>query len=367
MISRSFPWKVTVTVGLLVGAMLFVLLRPDGGQATSVAELPSATSFAPSTTEATSSSTATAPTTTSPPAASSTTPARGELIIQGVGDVNFDPSYITAFADEGYEIAFADLDGVFLDDSLTIINLECPPTDVGPRLDKEYSFSCDPAALPVAAANGVDVANLANNHGQDRGVEGLLDSIGNVRDARIAPVGVGADVDQATTPAIFERDGWTIAVLGMGGVLPSDGWLAGTDRPGMASGDDIDQMTAAVRAASEQADIVVVTIHWGVELVTEPDVDDRARAEAMIDAGADVIFGHHPHRLGELEYLDGAPVFWTLGNFIWPRLSDPGATTAVGRVVISPEGAVEACLIPAFIERSGRPELRGAPTCPGER
>jgi hypothetical protein len=71
--------------------------------------------------------------------------------------------------------------------------------------------------------------------------------------------------------------------------------------------------------------------------------------------------------LGELEYLDGVPVFWTLGNFIWPRLSDPGATTAIGRVVISPEGSVEACLVPAFIERSGRPELRGDPTCRGER
>jgi hypothetical protein len=97
----------------------------------------------------------------------------------------------------------------------------------------------------------------------------------------------------------------------------------------MASGDDVDQMAAAVEAASASADVVVVTIHWGVEGVAEPDAEDRARAEAMIAAGADVIFGHHPHRLGELEFVDGVPVFWTLGNFVWPRLSDAGATTAV--------------------------------------
>lgn len=360
MLARSFPWKVTVTAGVVLGLTSFVVVQPGGGQAISAAEPPSTTVPPQVTTTlpVTTSTTVPAPT---------TTPVRGELVIQGVGDVNFDPTYITAFAEEGYDIAFAALDGVFLDDDLTVINLECPPTDAGTQLDKDYSFRCDPAALPVAAANGVDVANLANNHGQDRGVEGLLDSIVNVREAGIAPVGVGSDVAEATTPAIIERDGWTIAVLGMGGVLPSDGWLAGPDKPGMASGDDIEQMTAAVRAASEQADIVVVTIHWGVELVTEPDAEDRARAAAMIEAGADVVFGHHAHRLGELEYIDGVPVFWTLGNFIWPRLSDPGATTAIGRVVVSPDGAVEACLVPAFIERSGRPELRGEPSCRGER
>ncbi len=84
----------------------------------------------------------------------------------------------------------------------------------------------------------------------------------------------------------------------------------------------------------------------------------------MIAAGADVIFGHHSHRLGGLEFVSGRPVFWTLGNFVWPYLSVPSATTAVGRVVISPEGDVAACLIPAFIERSGQPVLRGDPWCP---
>jgi poly-gamma-glutamate synthesis protein (capsule biosynthesis protein) len=133
----------------------------------------------------------------------------------------------------------------------------------------------------------------------------------------------------------------------------------------MASGDDIEQMTAAVRAAAEVADFVAVSIHWGWELETEPRLDDRERAAAMIEAGADMIFGHHPHRLGSLEFIDGKPVFWTLGNFVWPRLSDAGATTAVGRVVISPDGTLDACLIPAFIETSGQPVLTGEPSCGG--
>ncbi len=366
-----------VGAGVLLGVGTFVLAGPEGG--TPAPAIPSqavgegvavSTSRPTAVTTPTTVTPATAdPSTTIAPhdTTTSTAPERGTLVIQGVGDVNFDPEYLPVFAEEGFQVAFDGLGGIFLGDDLTVINLECPPTDAGAQLDKQFSFRCDPAALPVARDNGVEVANLANNHSQDRGAEGLLDSIVNVRAAGIEPVGAGADLIEATTPAVFEIDGWTVAVLGMGGVLPGDAWLATDDRAGMASGDDIDQMVAAVTAATELADIVVVTIHWGVEGVIEPDAGDRARAEAMIAAGADVIFGHHPHRLGELELIDGAPVFWTLGNFVWPRLSDLGATTAVGRFVIDPDDGVEACLLPAFIESSGRPELRGEPTCEGER
>lgn len=361
---RRLPWVLMVVGGVLVGFSAFVVLRPDDPAAAS--ELPAEP--APPTV-ALASSTTVPPTTSSTPADPTTTAepehVAGPLVIQAVGDVNFDPGYITPFAELGYQAAFDGLDGILLEDDLTVINLECPPTDIGVQADKDYSFHCDPAALPIAAANGVEVANLANNHSQDRGVDGLLDAIDNVRASGIAPVGAGLDVNEATAPAVFEIDGWKVAVLGMGGVVPGDGWLAGADRPGMASGDDIDQMVAAVEAAEEIADLVVVTIHWGRELVTEPDAQDRERAAAMVAAGADVIFGHHPHRLGEVEFIDGVPVFWTLGNFIWPRLSDAGATSAVARVTFHPDGPAEVCMVPVFIESSGQPELRGDCEAPG--
>ncbi len=310
-----------------------------------------------------------APTTTVPPStAPPTTSAveaspRGRLIIHGVGDTNFDPGYIPNLASNGYDYAFDGLGGLFERDDLTVVNLECAPSNLGQRVPKTFNFRCDPDSLPVARANGVDVANLGNNHVLDYGVEAMLDGRVNLEAAGIAAVGVGADVAEATTPALLEIDGWTVAVLGMGGVVPADWWLATDDRPGMASGDDIDQMVAAVTAAEAVADLVVVSIHWGAELVTAPDPADRVRAEAMIEAGADIVFGHHAHRLGPLETIDGRPVFWTLGNFVWPRLSDAGSTTAVARVVVEPDGELRACLIPAFITTSGRPELTGQPPC----
>ena len=243
------------------------------------------------------------------------------------------------------------------------MNLECVPSDLGAPLDKDFVFRCDPDALPIARDNGVEVANLANNHIGDYGRAAMLDGVEQVRAAGIAPVGVGEDLGAAVAPALFELDGRTVAVLGMGGVVPGPSWLAGDDRPGMASGDDTEQMVRAVEAAAEIADLVVVSIHWGWELETVPRADDRARAEAMIGAGADVIFGHHPHRLGEMEMVDGRPVFWTLGNFVWPRLSNASATTGVARLEISGDGDIQACILPAFIERSGQPVLTGATEC----
>ncbi len=356
---RATVAGVVLVGGSLLGAGAFFAVPPAGTLepplTTTSTALPAVDTVPP-----TPSTTAAITTTTAAPPAE---PSPGWLTIHGVGDVALDPAYIPNLAAFGYGYAFEGLDGLFLDDDISIVNLECSASNLGSPLPKAFTFRCDPAALPIARQAGVDVANLANNHGQDFGIEAMLDSRANVNRAGIRAVGVGANLAEATTPTIVVVKGWRVAVLGMGGVVPAASWLATEDRPGMASGDDIEQMTEAVRAAKAAADLVAVTIHWGWELESEPRADDRARAEAMIAAGADMIFGHHPHRLGALEFIDGRPVFWTLGNFIWPRLSDAGATTAVGRVVVAPDGSIDACLIPAFIETSGQPVLRGPAPC----
>lgn len=347
---RIFPFFIPVlSSGVLLGTAAFVLARPAPDGASPVPT----TSPRP-------------PPVTVPPAPPSTVPARGALVIHGTGDVTLDPDYIPAFRAEGYGRAFTGLGGLFVRDSVTVVNLECAPSPLGSPERKEFTFRCDPDALPVARAHGVDVANLANNHSRDFGAEALLDGIARVEATGMRAVGVGADADAAAAPALLPAEGWTVAVLGMGGIVPHEGWIAGPEHPGMASGDDVEAMTAAVAAADAVADVVVVTVHWGTERVADPDAADREAAAALVAAGADVIFGHHPHRLGALEWIDGRPVFWTLGNFVWPRLSAAGATTAVARVVIAPDGTMTACLLPAAIVADGRPELTGPSTCEGE-
>jgi poly-gamma-glutamate synthesis protein (capsule biosynthesis protein) len=288
-------------------------------------------------------------------------------VIQGTGDVNLDPGYIPALADNGFDYAWSALDGLFRKDDLTVVNLECAPSDLGSAEPKEFVFRCPTGSLASLVTAGVEVANLGNNHGGDYGKEALVDGRAQLIAVGVAPVGAGADADESGEPAIFEINGWTVAVLGFGGVMPHQGWVATDEYPGMRDGDDIPSMVAAVEAAADVADIVVASIHWGVELDTEPRPEDVERAEAMIAAGADVIFGHHAHRLQPMEMVDGAAVFWGLGNFVWPRHSTAGSTTGVARAVVSPDGSIEACLIPAFIENPGQPVVTGQPECGPER
>jgi poly-gamma-glutamate synthesis protein (capsule biosynthesis protein) len=288
-------------------------------------------------------------------------------VIHGTGDVNLDPDYIPALGKNGPDYSWTGLEGLFQDDDLTVINLECAPSDLGVAEPKEFVFRCPTASLPSLASAGIEVANLGNNHSGDYGKEALVDGRAQLALVGVAPVGAGADADEAGEPAIFDLGGWSVAVVGFGGIMPHDGWIATDDQPGMRDGDDIPSMVAAVEHADALADIVIVSIHWGVELDTEPRPDDVERAEAMVAAGADVIFGHHAHRLQPFEMMNDAAVFWGLGNFVWPRQSDAGATTAVGRVIVGPDGSIDACLVPAFIENSGQPVLTGEPECPPSR
>jgi poly-gamma-glutamate capsule biosynthesis protein CapA/YwtB (metallophosphatase superfamily) len=306
-------------------------------------------------------------TTTSTTAATTTTTtqvaAKGHLLIQGTGDVAVDPEYIPALAANGWDYAWSGLDGLFVEDDLTVINLECTPSDLGSPLDKEFTFRCPPEALPSLPANGIDVANMGNNHSGDFGKDALVDGRDQLTAAGVTPVGAGRNAAEAGAPALFDIAGWKVAVVGFGGVAPDDSWYATADTPGMRNGDDTASMVEAVEEADSVADLVVVTVHWGMELDTTPRPDDIERAHAMVDAGADVIFGHHSHRMQPLEMVGNTPVFWSLGNFVWPHNSVASATTAVARMVVAPDGTIDACLIPAYIETHGHPVLTGEADC----
>jgi len=221
------------------------------------------------------------PTTTStiapPPTTTTTTvyiapePSRRRLVVSGVGDVNLDPGFVFTFSTTGYEDAWSGLYGAFLEDDLTIANLECSPSDLGRPWNKPWVFRCDPDALPSMAEAGVDIANLANNHGMDYGMDAMLDGKENLRVVGIMPVGTGANREEAYEPVVTEINGWTVAVIGSGGVYPESGtWVATDDRPGMTNGDDTESIAAAVTKAKETADIVLVTAHWGKQYVARP-------------------------------------------------------------------------------------------------
>jgi poly-gamma-glutamate capsule biosynthesis protein CapA/YwtB (metallophosphatase superfamily) len=302
---------------------------------------------------------------------------KGRLVIHAVGDLNFDPSEIPDFAGGDFSQAWSALDGLFQRDDLTLANLECDPSGLGTVMsDKPFSFRCPVAALGSMRAAGIDVASMGNNHSGDYGAEGLLDGRANLAAAGLNPVGAGADLAQADQAAFFEVQGWTVAVLGFSAVsgiaydwpyTPDDHanlrsrWFATDQRAGVAPA-TIANMAAAVAAVRPNADLVLVMLHQGVFNETlHPFADEVERAHALIDAGADIVFAHHHHRVLPLEEYHGHPIFYGLGSFVFPRYDPIRNLSAVAEVVVSPDGAITARSIPAYIQASGHPILLGTP------
>jgi poly-gamma-glutamate synthesis protein (capsule biosynthesis protein) len=279
------------------------------------------------------------------------------LVIHGAGDVSLDPSQVPAFRDRGYGWAWSGLGGLFRRDDLTVVNLECPATDVVDAERKAFTFRCDPRALPSARRAGVDVASQANNHAYDEGPAGLVDSLGEIRAAGLVPVGAGADQSGALRAAGFRMSGWNVAVLGIDEVIDPPEEVAGPDKPGTAAGHDFELALQAVREAAASSDIVVVMVHWGVELEARPRGYQVEQAHRMIDAGADVIFGAHSHRLQPMENYRGRPIFYSLGNLVWPRLTPMTSASAIAEVTVTAEGEIRGRLLPVEIVSDGHPVL----------
>ncbi|MGZ4155343.1 MAG: CapA family protein [Actinomycetota bacterium] len=217
-----------------------------------------------------------------------------------------------------------------------------PGNDGGGAGAEGVQVRCDPDALPAAERAGVEVANQSNNHAYDQGPDGLVDSIRRIRAAGLTPVGAGRNEDEALRAALFDIKGWKVAVLGIDEVLDPLDMVAGTDKPGTAAGHDFGLALRAVRDAARRSDLVVVMIHWGVELDTRP-------RDYQVDEA---------HRLQPMELYHRRPVFYSLGNFVWPHLSEEGSTTGVAEVRVTPTGAFHARLLPAYIVSDGHPVLR---------
>lgn len=215
--------------------------------------------------------------------------------------------------------------------------------------EKLIALHADPAHAPVLHDLGLDVVTVANNHGMDYGVGGLRTTLQALDGVGIAHVG-GGETQAEAFGAIVKKG---IAFIGVTTTLPN-GSGAGRTRPGLAgvrvftkyvvdtvSMDESPGMAPfvetqtyaadeailleAIRQAAARPDVavVVVGIHWGVPYGWVPATQDeiagyqRPLARAMVDAGAAVIVGHHPHVVQGVEFYRGAPIFYSLGNFIF--------------------------------------------------
>ena len=201
---------------------------------------------------------------------------------------------------------------------LLVLNLECCISERGepwPDPRKPFFFRAPPQAVEALLELGASCVTLANNHALDFGRIALLDTLAHLDGAGIAHVGAGADVTAARAPRILEARGLRLAVVGVTD-HPHD-FAAGPDRPGVAYANlweepVPDWLLGEIAGARAQADVVVVTPHWGPNMAPSPVPHVQAAAARMIAAGATLVAGHSAHVFQGVQL----PVLFDLGDFI---------------------------------------------------
>ena len=206
-------------------------------------------------------------------------------------------------------------------------NLECVVATTGTAEEKPYTFRADPRTLPVLKRH-FDAVSLANNHSGDFGKAAFAEQLALMDTAGLPYFGGGRDATAAHAPWIVERNGVRIALLGYVEFKPRS-FEADASRPGVAwSGEDDDVIEDIIAARRvHRADIVIPFMHWGWEDEPDPSPRLRAFARRMIDAGADLVVGGHPHVTQGAEYYRGKPIIYSLGNFLFNGFDTPATTT----------------------------------------
>ncbi len=234
-----------------------------------------------------------------------------------VGDTMLADAAQDALDEHGYDYPFQRLAG-FIDADFSIGNAECPITlRTAPYYpDQTWSYHAHPAAAAALADVGFDAMSLANNHLMDRGPEGVHDTLTHLAAAGITGFGAGMNAGEAAAPLWIETPDGVIAVIGM--TESSSRIPQATDPEGVGAHTFSPERITASRDAALLAGArwVVAFVHWGNNYdYVEPE--QRELAGQLVDAGYDLVVGHGAHVPQVVEMLDGVPILYSLGNFVF--------------------------------------------------
>ena len=277
-----------------------------------------------------------------------------------VGDVMLDdgPGRVIAFGRDPLAPFAAQL----RDADYTIGNLECPIATVGKPLEsKIFSFRADPGAVALLKGR-FDALAVANNHSGDYGKAAFLETLVHLDSVGIRHFGGGIDLASAHEPLWIALKGLRIAVLSYNEFKPRS-FEAGPNWPGIAWSED-SQVVSDIRAArAAGADLIIPFMHWGWELEPKPGERQRQLARTMIDAGADLVVGGHPHVTQGAEYYRGKLIVYSLGNFVFDGFETPAAKRGwLLRLTLDRKGLVAWETLAAQMDEEGTPH-----PVPGER
>lgn len=232
-----------------------------------------------------------------------------------VGDILLDRGTRSMIRQHGVDHPLAEVKEFLTGFDLAYANLESPVSARGRSTGKLYCFRGDTNFFAGVVKAGFDVISIANNHTVDWGQTAFSDTRDIIERHGLLPVGYGAASE--VNPAIVEKNGLRFAFFASVG-LPLRGvvWPLGLSGPCQA---DIATLASAIRDIRPEVDFIIAGMHWGEEYKYRPMTDNVSWAHKLIDAGADLVVGSHPHILQSIEFYKGRLILYSLGNFVYDQ------------------------------------------------
>ena len=239
------------------------------------------------------------------------------------GDINFDDNssimeYYNSVPNGIFDCISPELLKIMNDADIMCLNNEFTYSTAGsPQDGKAYTFRADPSRVDILKEMGVDIVTLANNHVYDYGEQAFLDTIDTLSKADIQYYGAGKNLDEAKSPVYFNIQGKTLAYVAASRAEKYKMTPQATeDSPGILRCYDTELFIETIEEASKNADYVIAYVHWGTEYSFELEDVQLSTGRDYLDAGADIVIGAHPHCLQGIEFYNGKPIVYSLGN-LW--------------------------------------------------
>lgn len=267
--------------------------------------------------------------------------------IAAVGDIMIGEHVAEFIEKHGIDYPFDSTRFLLQNAQFTIGNLEAPFSKTGTSHDKKFTFKVDPEYAPGLVNAGFDVVNLANNHMMDFGEEALINNLKTLDSLNLQYCGAGLNYEQAKKPAILDYNGTKVAFLGYSMTFPKEFW-ATADSAGTCYPYEED-MIESIRQCEQLADFTVASFHWGQELRNTPKDYQIYFAHKAIDAGADLILGHHPHILQGMEVYKNRLIIYSLGNFAFGSYSYKAKDSIILKTYLNHRGLLYARVIPISV------------------
>ena len=270
------------------------------------------------------------------------------------GDTTMSDFFGTYTDTYGMNYLWEDVSALTNSADYAFVNLETSVSERGQSVKPTgFGFRSNPKHLQAYVNAGIDMVMLANNHVLDYGIDAFSDTITNLNNYNIKYVGAGENYTEASAVKYVDIKGIKIGFFDADAILPKDYWDATEKEGGVMpfSSDYYDKVYQIINDANSKCDKLIVLLHWGVEYTNIPTSSQVEVAHKLVDSGADIIIGGHPHVLQGIEYYKNVPIYYSIGNFIFYKNNDDAGLTGLFEIELDKNNIISSKVYPININK----------------